>query len=252
MMKKVGLIILVFLAVVFIVVGVLLPASKEKEKKKTDDEIKYVEKYDVNLVDSTGFKLRDVHYNDGYEVALFFTSDEDYHLADIEITFYDMENTVVDNKKTAIGYVNANKEFVISTTVAADSVKKIDVKVIPEKMEEEENIPQDENIIPDETPKEEVKFLDSSKIKFTNQVTNLEDNKIKVSLTASNPFDQMINLINGYVLLYNEDTLVDMIYFDSINIAQGGQIFREVETMLYDSTGEVKYTDVKVIINELF
>ena len=252
MMKKVGLMVLISLAVIFIVVGVLLPNSKENKKEKNDNDIKYVEKYTVNLIDSAGFKLRDVSYNGEYEVALFFTSNEDYHSADIEITFYDKENTVVENKKTSVGYVNANKEFVVSTAVEADIVKKIDVKVIPQKIEEEEDVPQDENIIPDETPKEEVKFLDSSQIKFTNQVTNLEDNKIKISLTASNPFDQMINLINGYVLLYNGDTLVDMIYFDLINVPQGGEIFKEVETLLYDSTGEIKYTDVKVIVNELF
>ena len=233
MMKKIVLGILFVFAVSFIIAGLLISSNRRKENKK---ESEYVKKYDVNLVDSTGFKLRNFYYNDGYEVALFFISDKNYRLVNIEATFYDKENNVVDTTTTPMNYINSNKEFVLSTVVSADTVKRIDVKVVPENTQ---------------IPIEGFIFLDRSQIKFTNEVTKLEDNKIKISLKANNPFDKNINFMSGYILLYDGDTLVDMIYFDSINIPQGGEIFKEVETLLYDSTGQFKYTDVKVLINEL-
>lgn len=228
----IGIIISIAVILISVGIGLILKFDKTVEKEKSVPKTSH----QVSLKDSPGFRIDSVPYNGGNELALFITSDKDYPSVDIEMTFLDSRRQIISTYKATNSLVSAQRQFVVSTVVDAVKVKSIEVKIVPKK--------QDENITDTGTIK-----LDSSKLDFK---TIVDDNKGAINLKAINPYNQVINLVNGYVLLYDSDILVDTIFFSSINIKEGGEVSVSVNTNLHDTTGDFKYNKVKVIVNELF
>ncbi len=197
--------------------------------------------YTVNLVESEGFELESVPYNGDSELALFITGSDNYEYIVIEIISYDEDRQVVNTSTRSMNFIVANKQFVVSECVDLSVVKSIDVTV-KERVDSEQI----------DTEKIFSNILDKSKLEFETTVTNIENDVATINFTAINPYDNNIQVLNGFVLLYNKGQLVDMNFFSTTDVIQCESIDLNVNALLHDTTGVFEFDTVKVIVNELF
>lgn len=225
------------IAIVLLIAGTVLMFFNDKgeDNPKKDAPPVSTSTYTVTLKDSEGFKLDAVPYNGDNEVALFITSPKDYSNISIEATMLDSANQVVSTSSDKYYFVGKDRKFVLSTTVDSNAVKSIEVKVVPE-----------EDTIGNTV------ILDKNKLSFDSNITVGDSNIATITLTATNPYDQAINLVSGFVELYNNDKLVDMVPFGVSSVDQNGSISTTVNTNLHNTTGIISYDKIVVFVNELF
>lgn len=238
MKKKLIYIIICFLAITLLTVGIVLVVRLNKTSSEPNNKIP-ITSYTVSLKDSPGFELSSIPYNGENELALFITSFEEHALADVEITFLDSGYQIISTNTSSIAYLASQKQYLISMPVAKEEVKFVEVRIKLQKDDDGEEI------------RTEEVMLDSNKLSFDIDDKVDESNNATITLKAKNPYGQAIQLINGYVLLYNSDTLVDAIPYSAIDVVQDGEITVKVNTILHDTTGVFKYNKIKIIINEL-
>lgn len=241
MKKKLIYIIICFLAITLLTVGIVLMIRQNKPLRESisGNSIVPTTAYTVALKDSPGFDFEYVPYNGDNELALFITSFESHFSVNVEITFLDSGHQIISTNKITNKFVSAKKKFIVSTVVDTENVKFIEVKIIPEEFTEG-----DDDFV--------LEILDNSKLDFKTKSEVDANNNTIITLNVMNPYEQVINLVNGYVLLYNSSKLVDTVPFNSVDIAQGEEISIEVNTNLHDTTGTFEYDKIEVIVNELF
>lgn len=213
-----------------------------KQNKSNDEENKKepATPYMITLKDSPGFEISPVLYNGDNELALFITSFEAHYSIDVELTFLDSGKQVIGTNTVNVAYVPIQKQVLLSVPVDKNSVEFVEVRIKLAKSDDVGEVSLSDII------------LDSNQLKFDIDDKIDDNNNATITLNAVNPYNQDIQLINGYVLLYDSDKLVDAISYSAIDITKGGEISAKVNTILHDTTGVFKYDKIKVIVNELF
>lgn len=239
MKKKIIHIIICLLIVVSLSLGIGLIIRQNKqndEDNKKEPKFPYV----LTLKDSPGFEISSIPYNGDNELALFMTSFEEHVAVDVELTFLDAGKQIISTDTSSIAYLASQKQYLISIPVDSKNVKFIEIKIRPKKDDNGEELSASDII------------LDSRKLNFDIKDSIDENNNTTITLSTINPYNQDIHLINGYVLLYQSDKLVDAIPYSGIDFNQEEEISIKVNSTLHDTTGVFKYNKIKVIVNELF
>lgn len=239
MKKKAIYIVLCFLIIAFLVIGIGLILRFNQVTDSTNKNIKN-SPYTITLKDSSGFEVSSVPYNGNNELALFITSFEKHSFVDVEIALLDSAHQIIDTNTLNLASFFPQKQSLISIPVDSKNVKFIEIKIRPKKDDNGEELSASDII------------LDSRKLNFDIKDSIDENNNTTITLSTINPYNQDIHLINGYVLLYQSDKLVDAIPYSGIDFNQEEEISIKVNSTLHDTTGVFKYNKIKVIVNELF
>ena len=235
-MKKIDwkLIVIIVLALVVVIEGIFLL------KKDSDDKpIKNEEKSTVYTNDSVISKVSNdidveyVIYNDNQSMLLKFTSKEkDIMTSDVKVIFKNSNNEIVDEFTTPTGAMVKDDTYAINLNVPKitdGSAGDIEITITPEYLNEETS------------------FYDKSLIKLNHTETNNEDNTITMTLTGTNPFEGNISMIQGLIVLSNNEEIVYVTNFAQNNIAEEEQINLDVYI-----PQDFTFDDVDIIINELY
>lgn len=240
MKKKIIYVIICLLIIASLMLGIGLIIKQNKSRNEGDKK-KPETPYMITLKDSPGFEISLISYNGDNELALFMTSFEEHVAVDVELTFLDAGKQIITTSTTSIAYVAAQRKYLISLSIDTEKVKFIEARIKPQKDDSGKELTLTDLVI-----------LDSNQLKFDIDDKIDDNNNATITLNAVNPYNQDIQLINGYVLLYDSDKLVDAISYSAIDITKGGEISAKVNTILHDTTGVFKYDKIKVIVNELF
>lgn len=228
MLKKVSIACFIFGG---LLIGASLLFSNNKDvdsgaKNNGGDKTSTNLPYDVYLVDSNSFDLRTVTYNNN--LVTFIKSKKKYTTLSVEYDCYDKNNEIVQHISDFASNVDANDEVVYDFVVDVDKVKKIEVRV--------------KDAIYDKS----IPYFDKNKIKFVIS-DEYNDDGITVSIKSDNRFDTNLDFIHGYLCFYQNNGLVKTEPFKIENISIGQEISARVGL-----DGDIKYDNVKVLINTIF
>lgn len=234
-MKKLDwkLIIIIALALLVVVEGVfLLKKDSEKIVDNTEKNTVYTNNSVISKV-SNDIDVEYVIYNDNQSMLLKFTSKEkDIMTSDVKVIFKNSNNEVVDEFTTPTGALVKDDTYAINLNVPKitnGSAGDIEITITPEYLNEETS------------------FYDKSLIKLNHTETNNEDNTITMNLNGTNPFEGNITMIQGLIVLTNNDEIVYVTNFAQNNIAEEEQINLDVYI-----PQDFTFDDVDIIINELY
>ena len=234
-MKKLDwkLIIIIALALLVVVEGVfLLKKDSEKIVDNTEKNTVYTNNSVISKV-SNDIYVEYVIYNDNQSMLLKFTSKEkDIMTSDVKVIFKNSNNEVVDEFTTPTGALVKDDTYAINLNVPKitdGSAGDIEITITPEYLNEETS------------------FYDKSLIKLNHTETNNEDNTITMNLNGTNPFEGNISMIQGLIVLTNNDEIVYVTNFAQNNIAEEEQINLDVYI-----PQDFTFDDVDIIINELY
>ena len=234
-MKKLDwkLIIIIALALLVVVEGVfLLKKDSEKIVDNTEKNTVYTNNSVISKV-SNDIDVEYVIYNDNQSMLLKFTSKEkDIMTSDVKVIFKNSNNEVVDEFTTPTGALVKDDTYAINLNVPKitnGSAGDIEITITPEYLNEETS------------------FYDKSLIKLNHTETNNEDNTITMNLNGTNPFEGNISMIQGLIVLTNNDEIVYVTNFAQNNIAEEEQINLDVYI-----PQDFTFDDVDIIINELY
>ncbi len=234
-MKKLDwkLIIIIALALLVVVEGVfLLKKDSEKIVDNTEKNTVYTNNSVISKV-SNDIDVEYVIYNDNQSMLLKFTSKEkDIMTSDVKVIFKNSNNEVVDEFTTPTGALVKDDTYAINLNVPKitnGSAGDIEITITPEYLNEETS------------------FYDKSLIKLNHTETNNEDNTITMNLNGTNPFEGNISMIQGLIVLSNNEEIVYVTNFAQNNIAEEEQINLDVYI-----PQDFTFDDVDIIINELY
>ena len=234
-MKKLDwkLIIIIALALLVVVEGVfLLKKDSEKIVDNTEKNTVYTNNSVISKV-SNDIDVEYVIYNDNQSMLLKFTSKEkDIMTSDVKVIFKNSNNEVVDEFTTPTGALVKDDTYAINLNVPKitnGSAGDIEITITPEYLNEETS------------------FYDKSLIKLNHTETNNKDNTITMTLTGTNPFEGNISMIQGLIVLSNNEEIVYVTNFAQNNIAEEEQINLDVYI-----PQDFTFDDVDIIINELY
>ena len=234
-MKKLDwkLIIIIALALLVVVEGVfLLKKDSEKKVDSAEKSTVYTNNSVISKV-SNDIDVEYVIYNDNQSMLLKFTSKEkDIMTSDVKVIFKNSNNEVVDEFTTPTGALVKDDTYAINLNVPKitnGSAGDIEITITPEYLNEETS------------------FYDKSLIKLNHTETNNEDNTITMNLNGTNPFEGNITMIQGLIVLTNNDEIVYVTNFAQNNIAEEEQINLDVYI-----PQDFTFDDVDIIINELY
>lgn len=234
-MKKLDwkLIIIIALALLVVVEGVfLLKKDSEKIVDNTEKNTVYTNNSVISKV-SNDIDVEYVIYNDNQSMLLKFTSKgKDIMTSDVKVIFKNSNNEVVDEFTTPTGALVKDDTYAINLNVPKitnGSAGDIEITITPEYLNEETS------------------FYDKSLIKLNHTETNNEDNTITMNLNGTNPFEGNITMIQGLIVLTNNDEIVYVTNFAQNNIAEEEQINLDVYI-----PQDFTFDDVDIIINELY
>ena len=234
-MKKLDwkLIIIIALALLVVVEGVfLLKKDSEKIVDNTEKSTVYTNDSVISKV-SNDIDAEYVIYNDNQSMLLKFTSKEkDIMTSDVKVIFKNSNNEVVDEFTTPTGALVKDDTYAINLNVPKitnGSAGDIEITITPEYLNEETS------------------FYDKSLIKLNHTETSNEDNTITMNLNGTNPFEGNITMIQGLIVLTNNDEIVYVTNFAQNNIAEEEQINLDVYI-----PQDFTFDDVDIIINELY
>lgn len=237
-MKKLDwkLIIIIALALLVVVEGVFLLKRNSEDKPVNNDNAEKSTVYTNNSVISKVSNDIDVEYviyNDNQSMLLKFTSKEkDIMTSDVKVIFKNSNNEVVDEFTTPTGALVKDDTYAINLNVPKITdgyAGDIEIIITPEYLNEETS------------------FYDKSLIKLNHTETNNEDNTITMNLNGTNPFEGNITMIQGLIVLTNNDEIVYVTNFAQNNIAEEEQINLDVIV-----PQKFTFDDVDIIINELY
>ena len=234
-MKKLDwkLIIIIALALLVVVEGVfLLKKDSEKKVDSAEKSTVYTNNSVISKV-SNDIDVEYVIYNDNQSMLLKFTSKEkDIMTSDVKVIFKNSNNEVVDEFTTPTGALVKDDTYAINLNVPKitnGSAGDIEITITPEYLNEETS------------------FYDKSLIKLNHTETSNEDNTITMNLNGTNPFEGNITMIQGLIVLTNNDEIVYVTNFAQNNIAEEEQINLDVYI-----PQDFTFDDVDIIINELY
>lgn len=234
-MKKLDwkLIIIIALALLVVVEGVfLLKKDSEKIVDNTEKNTVYTNNSVISKV-SNDIDVEYVIYNDNQSMLLKFTSKEkDIMTSDVKVIFKNSNNEVVDEFTTPTGALVKDDTYAINLNVPKitnGSAGDIEITITPEYLNEETS------------------FYDKSLIKLNHTETSNEDNTITMNLNGTNPFEGNISMIQGLIVLSNNEEIVYVTNFAQNNIAEEEQINLDVYI-----PQDFTFDDVDIIINELY
>ena len=234
-MKKLDwkLIIIIALALLVVVEGVfLLKKDSEKIVDNTEKNTVYTNNSVISKV-SNDIDVEYVIYNDNQSMLLKFTSKEkDIMTSDVKVIFKNSNNEVVDEFTTPTGALVKDDTYAINLNVPKitnGSAGDIEITITPEYLNEETS------------------FYDKSLIKLNHTETNNEDNTITMNLNGTNPFEGNISMIQGLIVLSNNEEIVYVTNFAQNSIAEEEQINLDVYI-----PQDFTFDDVDIIINELY
>lgn len=234
-MKKLDwkLIIIIALALLVVVEGVfLLKKDSEKIVDNTEKNTVYTNNSVISKV-SNDIDVEYVIYNDNQSMLLKFTSKEkDIMTSDVKVIFKNSNNEVVDEFTTPTGALVKDDTYAINLNVPKitdGSAGDIEITITPEYLNEETS------------------FYDKSLIKLNHTETNNKDNTITMTLTGTNPFEGNISMIQGLIVLSNNEEIVYVTNFAQNSIAEEEQINLDVYI-----PQDFTFDDVDIIINELY
>ena len=234
-MKKLDwkLIIIIALALLVVVEGVfLLKKDSEKKVDSAEKNTVYTNNSVISKV-SNDIDVEYVIYNDNQSMLLKFTSKEkDIMTSDVKVIFKNSNNEVVDEFTTPTGALVKDDTYAINLNVPKitnGSAGDIEITITPEYLNEETS------------------FYDKSLIKLNHTETNNEDNTITMNLNGTNPFEGNISMIQGLIVLSNNEEIVYVTNFAQNSIAEEEQINLDVYI-----PQDFTFDDVDIIINELY
>ena len=234
-MKKLDwkLIIIIALALLVVVEGVyIIKKDSEKIVDNTEKNTVYTNNSVISKV-SNDIDVEYVIYNDNQSMLLKFTSKEkDIMTSDVKVIFKNSNNEVVDEFTTPTGALVKDDTYAINLNVPKitnGSAGDIEITITPEYLNEETS------------------FYDKSLIKLNHTETNNEDNTITMNLNGTNPFEGNISMIQGLIVLSNNEEIVYVTNFAQNNIAEEEQINLDVYI-----PQDFTFDDVDIIINELY
>ena len=235
-MKKIDwkLIVIIVLAVIVVVEGLFLlkKDSNDKPVENTEKSTVYTNDSVISKV-SNDINVEYVIYNNNQSMLLKFTSKEkDIMTSDVKVIFKNSNNEVVDEFTTPTGALVKDDTYAINLNVPKitdGSAGDIEITITPEYLNEETS------------------FYDKSLIKLNHTETNNEDNTITMTLTGTNPFEGNISMIQGLIVLTNNDEIVFVTNFAQDNIMKEEQINLDVYI-----PQDFTFDDVDIIINELY
>ena len=240
-MKKIDwkLIIIIVLALLAIIEGILL-LKKDSNNEPFKPEEKSTIYTNDNVVSkvSNDINVESLIYRNGKSMLLKLTSlEKDIMTSNVTVTFKNDNNEVINTFSTPTGFLVKDDPYAININVpditngyAGD----IEVTIMPTYLNEETS------------------FYDKSLVKLNHTETNNEDNSITMNLTGTNPFEGDISMIQGLIILTNDQFVVQVANFAQSDITSGNEINIDVDISPDENGNLLTYDNVEIIINELY
>ena len=246
-LKKVGTPILVILLVIIASLeGVYILKSKDTKPNCTEGQTVTIYKGHEFLIENIDNQLPDfikldnsVIINDSHTLLLTISTTKDIINSKITIEYYDEDNNLVDKSEQNIGVLLKNNEFIVESNIPELNDKYSGkIKLTMETTDFE---------------KANYKGFDRTALKLeTSSNSNPTTNELNISIQGTNPYEQKITELSGYVLLYEKDKIINRAYFTNDgDIETGADI--KFNTTAYPIDGnEITYDRLEVVINYLY
>lgn len=240
-MKKIDwkLIIIIVLALLAIIEGILL-LKKDSNNEPFKPEEKSTIYTNDNVVSkvSNDINVESLIYRNGKSMLLKLTSlEKDIMTSNVTVTFKNDNNEVINTFSTPTGFLVKDDPYVININVpdiTSGYAGDIEVTIMPTYLNEETS------------------FYDKSLVKLNHTETNNEDNSITMNLTGTNPFEGDISMIQGLIILTNDQFVVQVANFAQSDITSGNEINIDVDISPDENGNLLTYDNVEIIINELY
>ena len=240
-MKKIDwkLIIIIVLALLAIIEGILL-LKKDSNNEPLKPEEKSTIYTNDNVVSkvSNDINVESLIYCNGKSMLLKLTSlEKDIMTSNVTVTFKNDNNEVINTFSTPTGFLVKDDPYAININVpdiTSGYAGDIEVTIMPTYLNEETS------------------FYDKSLVKLNHTETNNEDNSITMNLTGTNPFEGDISMIQGLIILTNDQFVVQVANFAQSDITSGNEINIDVDISPDENGNLLTYDNVEIIINELY
>lgn len=240
-MKKIDwkLIIIIVLALLAIIEGILL-LKKDSNNEPLKPEEKSTIYTNDNVVSkvSNDINVESLIYRNGKSMLLKLTSlEKDIMTSNVTVTFKNNNNEVINTFSTPTGFLVKDDPYAININVpdiTSGYAGDIEVTIMPTYLNEETS------------------FYDKSLVKLNHTETNNEDNSITMNLTGTNPFEGDISMIQGLIILTNDQFVVQVANFAQSDITSGNEINIDVDISPDENGNLLTYDNVEIIINELY
>ena len=240
-MKKIDwkLIIIIVLALLAIIEGILL-LKKDSNNEPLKSEEKSTIYTNDNVVSkvSNDINVESLIYRNGKSMLLKLTSlEKDIMTSNVTVTFKNNNNEVINTFSTPTGFLVKDDPYAININVpdiTSGYAGDIEVTIMPTYLNEETS------------------FYDKSLVKLNHTETNNEDNSITMNLTGTNPFEGDISMIQGLIILTNDQFVVQVANFAQSDITSGNEINIDVDISPDENGNLLTYDNVEIIINELY
>lgn len=240
-MKKIDwkLIIIIVLALLAIIEGILL-LKKDSNNEPLKPEEKSTIYTNDNVVSkvSNDINVESLIYRNGKSMLLKLTSlEKDIMTSNVTVTFKNDNNEVINTFSTPTGFLVKDDPYAININVpdiTSGYAGDIEVTIMPTYLNEETS------------------FYDKSLVKLNHTETNNEDNSITMNLTGTNPFEGDISMIQGLIILTNDQFVVQVANFAQSDITSGNEINIDVDISPDENGNLLTYDNVEIIINELY
>ena len=246
--KKDLIYIIVIVLFALIIVGESIYIFKDKDIKPNCKESQTVTIYKGHefLLENIDNQLPDfikldnnVIINDGHTLLLTISTIKDIINSKITIEYYDENNNLVDKTEQNIGVLLKNNEFIVESNIP-ELNDKYSGKI---------------KLTMETTDFEEANYegFDRTALKLeTSSNSNPTTNELNISIQGTNPYNQKITELSGYVLLYEKDKIINRAYFTNEGeIAAGAEIKFNIKAYpIYGN--EITYDRLEVVINYLY
>ena len=244
--KNIGIVILIVLLI--LIAGLEgFYIIKSKEDKCVEKEPVTIYKGHEYLVENIQNELPEhiklnnyTIINEGHTMVLDLSSNKDIVNSKIAIEYYDENNNLVLKDEQEINILFKDNEFVVvSNTPELKDKYSGNVKISMQT--------NDFNVV-------NYSGLDKSNLKLDSS-TNVDPNtkELAINVKGSNPFSEKINDISGYVLLYEQEKIINIAYFNNEETIMSSSNF-DLEARIYYliENNEITYDSMKIVINYLY
>lgn len=240
-MKKLDwkLIIIIVLAIIVVIEGIFLLKNNFNDKQLITKE-KSLIYTNSNIVSKVSNDI-DVDYsiyNNGKSLLLKLTSlEKNIMTSNINITFKNDDNKIIDTFTTPTGFLVKDDIYAVNVsvpTITDGYAGDIEITITPTYLDEE------------------TMFYDKSLIKLNHTEINNENNSITMNITGINPFEGDISMIQGLIILSNNQKIVQVANYSQNNITSGESININVSIPSGENGEVLAFDNVEIIINELY